>query len=332
VIKDQQVDGVIVLLTPQSMTEIELTAQAIIKAKESSSKPIIAGFMGSELVNPGIKLLKQAGVVTTNFPEPAAKAMAAFGKFTQQLEVKPNQAINFIDVDKNSVQQIFAQAKQNGQTTFPEAQALAVLEAYKFPLLKTARATSAAEAASQIQQLGGEFAMKIVSPDILHKSDVGGVMLHLNAENVAAKYEEMMTTVHQRQPNAKLEGVLLMEMAPANGLELILGIKKVAGLGTLIMFGLGGIYVEVFKDVNFAFAPMTQQDVTQMVNSLKSSALFEGVRGQAPIDKEKLIESISRLSQLVTDFPEIVELDINPLLALPQGQGVKVLDSRIVIE
>jgi len=121
-----------------------------------------------------------------------------------------------------------------------------------------------------------------------------------------------------------------MEMAPQGGIEVILGVSKAPGLGTMIMFGLGGIYVEVLKDVNFAYAPLTRDDAIRMINGLKSSKLFDGVRGQQPVNKESLIEAIGRLSQLVTDFPEIIELDINPLLALPSG--AKVLDARVVIE
>jgi len=125
---------------------------------------------------------------------------------------------------------------------------------------------------------------------------------------------------------------LLMEMAPDNGTETILGVNKASGLGTMIMFGIGGIYVEVLKDVQLAYAPLTKADAERMISSLRMHEIFEGVRGQLALDVEAIIESILRLSQLVTDFPEIVELDINPLLVLPQGKGVKVLDARIVIE
>ena len=228
--------------------------------------------------------------------------------------------------------EIFAQAKKEAKTSFPEAEALEIIKAYNFPTLHSQVAHSASQALDVAQQLGGKLAMKIVSPDILHKSDVGGVMLDVTAENVFAKYEEMMQTVKANRPEAKLEGVLLMEMAPDDGLEVILGVNKTPGLGTAIMFGLGGIYVEVLKDVSFAFAPVTQNEARQMIDSLQTSELFEGVRGNKPRDKEKLIECIGRLSQLITDFPEIIELDINPLLSLPKGKGAKVLDARIVIE
>jgi len=163
----------------------------------------------------------------------------------------------------------------------------------------------------------------------LHKSDVGGVRLNVTVEDAAEQYQSMMKTVAKNKPKAKLDGALMMEMAP-KGTEVILGVMKDPSLGTMVMFGLGGIYVEVLKDVSFSIAPITRQDVERMIDSLRSSAIFEGVRGEKPADREALIETLGRLSQLVTDFPEIKELDINPLLAL--SSGAKVLDGRIVIE
>ena len=156
-------------------------------------------------------------------------------------------------------------------------------------------------------------------------------MLNVTVQDVEKKYQQMMQTVASHKPDAKLEGVLLMEMAPQNGVEVILGVNQAPGLGTMIMFGLGGVYVEVLKDVNFAYAPLTRADAFSMVQTLKTADLFKGVRGEKPRDLEILVECVGRLSQLVTDFPEIVELDINPLLSLPQGQGAKVLDARVVI-
>lgn len=330
--QDPNVDGLIVVLTPQSMTEIEQTAQAIIALRKVSGKPIAVSFMGHEIVKSGVELMKQAGIVTTHFPEQAAKAMAVFSRFYTWSQSNTGEIRLFNDVDKQAVSEIFARAKSQGQTSFPESQALEILAAYRFPLLKTYKASSAIEAIKLLENDERCYAMKIVSPDILHKSDVGGVMLNVTAKTVGKSFDEMMKTVRTHKPKANLEGVLLMEMAPQNGIELILGVSQVAGLGTMIMFGLGGIYVEVFKDVNFAFAPVTETDARSLISQLRSKALFAGVRGQAPIDVEAVVESICRLSQLVTDFPEIVELDINPLLGLPVGQGAKVLDARVVIK
>ncbi len=332
VVEDKNTDALLVLLTPQSMTEIEATAQAIVATQKKTDKPILACFMGENTVQPGVKIMKQADIITTTFPEPAAQALAAQNKFTHWQNQENQPAMSFDDVNQAKVKKIFAEAKARGQTSFPEAEALEILEAYGFPVLKTARAESAPEAATVIKKLGGKFAMKIFSHDILHKSDVGGVALNVTAETAEAEYEAMMTRVKKAKPKAKIEGVLLMEMAPQNGIEVILGVNRAPGLGTMLMFGLGGIYVEIFKDVNFAFAPVTEADAKRMINQLQSKPLFEGARGQEPVDQQLLVDSIGRLSQLVTDFPEIVELDINPLLALPGKDGVKMLDARIVLE
>lgn len=326
--KDANIDAVILLLTPQSMTEPDKTAQAVVQMRQNSKKPIVVSLMGRKLVAEGVNILREQKIAVTAFPEPAAMALAKFAKFSNWSKKQNEEILSFSDVDKNSVAEIFAKAKSRGKTSFPEAEAMEIMRSYNFPLMKSAVVKSSQEALKVMQEFKCEVAMKIVSPDILHKSDVGGVSLNVTVDTVVDEYEAMMKRVSQNKPNAKLEGVLLLQMAK-KGTELILGINK-NSLGTMLMFGLGGIYVEVFKDVNFAFAPLTREDALNMINGLRSSKLLDGVRGEKPVDKEILVETIGRLAQLVNDFPEIVELDINPLLA--NADGVKVLDTRVVIE
>lgn len=330
---DPNTDGIIILLTPQSMTEISETAQAIIEVMKDNKKPLVVSFMGQKSVHQGVELLQRADIMTTTFPEPAAASLAALSNFTKWSKKPVSEVLHFDDVNQDQVTKLFTEARNNNQKSFPEASAMEIMKAYNFPLLKSTRAYNPNEAAQKCYEMGGDegkFAMKIVSDDILHKSDVGGVILNVTTKNAGEKFNEMIKIVSQKKPEAKLDGVLLMEMAPEGGTEVILGVSKAPGLGTLIMFGLGGIYVEVLKDVDFSFTPLTRDDALRMIEGLKSSRLFEGVRGQQPVDKEKLVEAIGRLSQLVTDFPEIIELDINPLLALPDS--AKVLDARVVIE
>lgn len=331
-IEDKAVDSIMLVLTPQSMTQIEKTAQVIIDAKKDTSKPIVASFMGSKTVKPGMDLMNRAGVATTTFPEPGAKSLSAMAKFVNWQKQEDDQLLSFDDVDQDRVKQIFDQAKKNNKTSFPESEALEIMRAYNFPVLFHQVVKSPSQALDVAKQIGGKLAMKIVSQDILHKSDVGGVMLNVSSDDIVAKYNEMMSVVAHNQPEAKLEGVLLMEMAPSDGIELVMGVSKISGLGSMIMFGLGGIYVELLKDVTFAFAPLTRSEALSMISGLKTSQLLAGYRGQEPRDKEKIVECIGRLSQLVSDFPEIKELDINPLLALSSGKGAKVLDVRIIIE
>jgi len=326
--KDANIDAIILLLTPQSMTEPDKTAQAVVQMRKKSKKPIVVSLMGKKLVAAGVEILRSNKIATIAFPEPAAMALAKFAKFSSWSKKQNEEILSFNDVDRKKVAEIFTKAKSQNKTSFPEAEAMEIMRAYNFPLMKSAVVKSSKEALKVMQEFKCEAAMKIVSPDILHKSDVGGVSLNVTVATVVDEYEAMMKRVSQNKPNAKLEGVLLLQMAK-KGTELILGINK-NSLGTMLMFGLGGIYVEVFKDVNFAFAPLTREDALNMINGLRSSKLLDGVRGEKPVDKEILVETIGRLAQLVHDFPEIVELDINPLLA--NGDGVKVLDTRVVIE
>jgi len=325
---DRQTDAILVLLTPQTMTEPVKTAQAIVNLRKKTDKVIAVSLMGRDLVADGVKILKDNKIANTTFPESAALGLGALAKFVAWTKIKEDKPLVFNDVDRERVAQIFKKAKKEGKTSFPEAEAMKILQAYNFPLLKSAVAKSASEAKQILEKFACAVAMKIVSPDILHKSDVGGVMLNVTADNVEAKFQAMMTTVRKNKPQAKLEGVLLMEMAP-QGHETILGINK-NSLGSMIMFGLGGIYVEVFKDVTFAFPPLSKLEIEKMIGGLKSNSIFMGARGQAAIDQKSLIEAIARLAQLAGDFPQIKELDINPLLLT--AQGVKVLDARIVIE
>ena len=326
--QDENTDAILVLLTPQTMTEPLKTAQAVIDLRKKIKKPIVVSLMGRDSVEAGVELLRKNNIASTTFPESAAFSLGALAKFAKWTKAKEEETLVYSDVNKEAVKNIFQKAKAKGQTSFPESEAMEILKAYNFPLLKSAVAKTADEAEKILQEFNCAVAMKIVSKDILHKSDVGGVMLGVTAKDVKEKFKQMIEVVGKNKPQAKLDGVLLMEMA-GKGHETILGINK-NSLGSMLMFGLGGIYVEIFKDVTFAFPPLGQNEIIKMINSLKSSKIFKGVRGQEAIDQKSLIETIGRLAQLATDFPEITELDINPLLLTPQG--AKVLDARIVIE
>ncbi len=330
--KDKNVDSIIVILTPQSVTEFSKTAQAIVHAKKKSKKPIVASFMGGHLVNLGIKILRSHGVSTFNFPESAAMALGALTDFKFIEKEKNNSHFKFKNTNKNIIGKIFDEAKARKQVFFPEVDSLPILHHYGFPTLPSYTASSAEEAHEIAKRIGKKVAMKIVSPDILHKTDSGGVMLGVTPENAASSFREMMKKVKKNVPTAKIEGVLINEMIKEKGVEMILGAVKDAGLGHTIMVGLGGVYVEVFKDVAFGLAPLTKGDAQKMLSKLKSKNILDGARGQTVLDSEALIDCIGRLSQLLMDFPNIKELDINPLLVLPKGKGVRVLDARIVVE
>ncbi len=330
--KDKNVDSIIVVLTPQSMTEFELTARAIITAKKKSDKPIVASFIGGKLVENSVKILRANGVSTFSFPEEATKALDALTHFANIKKDNYNAKFNFKNVNKQAAEKYFNEAKERGQTIFPEADALPILRDYGFPILPTEIAKSAVDAHIIAKRIGKPVVLKIISQDILHKTDAGGVMLNIAPEEAGKKFTEMIKNIKHKFPLAKIDGVLIMEKVKEKGIEMILGSVKDPGLGNTIMVGLGGTYVEIFKDVTFGLAPLTAYDAQKMINKLKSKKILDGARGQAVMDTQALIDCLGRLSQLLTDFPNIKELDINPLLVLPRGQGIKVLDARIITE
>ncbi len=330
--KDKAVDSIIVVLTPQSMTEFDLTAQAIIDAKKKSKKPIITSFIGGKLVEKSVKALRANGVSTFSFPEEAAKALDALTHFANIRKDKYNTKFNFKNTNKKAAEKYFIKAKEHGQTIFPEADVLPILRDYGFPILHSEVAKTSMEAQTIAKKIGKLVVLKIVSQNILHKTDAGGVMLNIMPNEAGAKFTEMIKNIKHQFPLAKIEGVLITEMIREKGVEMILGSVKDPSLGNTIMVGLGGTYVEIFKDVAFGLTPLTAYDAQKMINKLKSKKILDGARGQAVLDTQALIDCLGRLSQLLVDFPNIKELDINPLLVLPKGQGVKVLDARIVIE
>jgi len=329
-VKDKNVDSIVVLLTPQAMTEIRETAEAIVAAQRATTKPIVVSFMGGKMVYEAVQFMSEKHVATIAFPEQAMRALAALTHFGAGRKTMRTKKVIFSDIKKSKVEKIFSSAKNNGQKNFPEIEASEVMRAYGFKLPKSGFAESTTEAVKIAKKIGGKMVMKIVSPQILHKSDVGGVMLNVTAQNVKERFTEMMKVVKKRAPKAEIKGVLLVEMVEKTGAEMILGVSKDPALGHMLMVGLGGIMVEVFRDVSFGLNPIDEVVARGMVNKLKSAKILAGARGGEKLDSDSLIVAIMRLAQLVSDFPEIVELDINPLRVLPKG--TLALDARIVIE
>jgi acyl-CoA synthetase (NDP forming) len=193
-------------------------------------------------------------------------------------------------------------------------------------------ATTPDEAAQFAQQIGFPVALKLASPDILHKTEVGGVMLNLpDADSVRAAYQAIVTRARAAHPNADIRGVQVQQMV-TGGQEVIVGMKRDPAFGPLVMFGLGGVYVEALADVSFRLAPLSRQDAEEMIREVRSAKLLEGLRGAPPADRSALVDAIVRVGQLAADCPEITELDVNPLMVLPAGQGALAADVRIILE
>lgn len=325
------IDAFLVIVTPQSMTEAEKTAEAIIRTKAACGKPVVAVFSGASRLEGGVEVLEKAGATVFRYPEEAAQAlghMAQFGKWKKGHFSEPR---TFDDIRKEKAQEIFARVFAEERTALYEREAYEVLRAYGFPLLKSFYARTPEEAMKSAREIGSPVALKIVSPDITHKTELGGVMLDVPVEDVGARFGELLHRVRMKAPNARLEGVMVVEMALAGGKELILGAKKDGGLGTILVIGMGGIYTEVFRDVAFRFAPLIEEDAQEMLSELKSLPLLSGTRGEDAVDMPYLTQLLLRLSRLVSDFPEIQELDINPLNVFPDADNFRVIDARILI-
>jgi acetyltransferase len=324
------VDSVIVILTPQKMTDAVETARAIVDASAKYKKTIFACFMGAAAVADGVDLLRQNKIPCYPIPERASSAMREMVTYSRY-RARPIRVIERFAVNKFPVMKTIKSAVTRGAYEIGESDAKAILSAYNFNVPPGAVAMSPDEAVRFANELGYPVAMKISSPDILHKSDCGGVKIGLaNAQAVEDAFELMMLRIKRNKPEAELRGVLLEKMI-MGGRETILGMKKDPQFGPMLMFGLGGIFVEVLKDVTFGLAPLTEEDCRKMLERTRSYRLLTGVRGEKGVDIGAIVQNMQRLSQLVLDFPEISEIDINPLKAGYEGDGAFVIDARIIL-
>ncbi|MFZ7126146.1 MAG: acetate--CoA ligase family protein [Desulfobacterales bacterium] len=331
VIRDEGVDGALVILTPQSMTNALGTAEAIARIARRSHKPILCSFMGIIDVSAGVQYLQEQGYPVYRFPESAAKAFGALYRYSRWLSRQHLAQFKF-DHDSAKADAIIQKCLAEGRTAIGELEGSQILSCYGFDVLPTRLATSGKDAAILAGEMGFPVVMKIVSEQILHKSDAGGVVVDIrDSEAAEAAYQQIVENARAFKPDARIDGVLVVKMAP-KGQEVILGMNRYPVFGPLIMFGFGGIFVEVFKDVTFRLAPIGRNEARRMVKSIKAYKLLQGYRGEAPADIEALEKSLVRLSDLVTRHPEIQELDINPMLAHSEGEGVTVADCRMILK
>lgn len=313
VLDDPNVDAVIVLLTPQAMTDIENIANVIVQKSKQRVKPILACFMGLVDISAGVNILKENGVPCYSFPEDAVRALAAMVKYVDWVR-RPRTGFKMFPVDTERARNLLSKAPVSEHGFIPEEVAFQVLEAYGFPVLPWGVVKTPEEAVSVARQIGYPVVLKVLSPDIVHKFDVGGVQLNLNSDSdVKQAFEKIINSVKQHLPEARIEGVIVQAMAK-KGREVILGLKRDPQFGPILMFGLGGIYVEVLRDVTFRFAPVRELGAYRMVRDIRTYKLLEGVRGEPPADIDKIVECIERLSQLAIEQDLIEELDINPLI------------------
>jgi acetyltransferase len=328
---DPHVDGMLVILTPQAMTEIEETARVVAEVAGKVEIPVLACFMGEARVEAGAAILDAHHVPNFPYPERAAmvlKAMSTYRLYRQE----PLPEYESFPLDRESIRRTIAKALSEGRVTIGDAEARSILQACGLQIPASELAATPEEAVEVAEKVGYPVVLKVASPDILHKTDVGGVKVGLEkAEDVRDAFDLITYRAQRYVPEARLWGCLVQKMSPP-GLEVLIGMNRDPQFGPLVTFGLGGIYVETLKDVTFRIAPFSRREVEGMLGEIRARALLDGVRGKPPVDKAALVDALLRVGQLVVDFPEIAEMDINPFIVYEQGHGGVAIDMRLVIK
>jgi len=330
ILNDKNVHSSIVILTPTAITDVEKIACSIVKVSREYKKPILCCFLGVYDVSRGIEILEENRIPAYRFPESAARVLSEMARYTWWLE-RPRTGIKKFKVNRSRARKIIEAVKEEKRHSLLEQEAYQVLEAYNFPVIQSTIVRNEKEALALASKIGFPVVLKIVSPDILHKFDYGGVKLNLkNQKEVRQAYHEILENVRTKKPKARITGIIVENMAPP-GREIILGMNRDPQFGPILMFGMGGIYVEAFEDVTFRLAPITELTATMMIKKTKTYNILNGFRGGPVYDIQAVEECLKRLSQLVSDFDEIKELDINPLIVHEKGKGCTIVDARIIL-
>ncbi|EJN60163.1 acetate--CoA ligase family protein [Halogranum rubrum] len=326
---DENVGMALVLTCPTAVLNYEQLAKDTVELRQEHDKPVAACFMGGERVKPAAEILQESGIPNYFDPSRAVFALDALSDFKDISRREYDEPTEF-DVDEERAREILESVKGRDDTRLG-VEAMGLLDAYGIETPQGDIIDSPADALEVAEDIDGNVVMKIVSPDILHKSDIGGVKVGVEDEDVYDAYEDLITRARNYQPDANIIGVQVQEMVDLdNGVETIVGMNRDPQFGPLLMFGLGGIFVEVMEDTTFRVAPVAENEAHTMTEEIDSAPLLRGARGRDPVDVDEVTETIQRLSQLVTDFPAILELDINPLVALPDG--AKAVDVRLTVD
>jgi 4-hydroxybutyryl-CoA synthetase (ADP-forming) len=331
VMSNSNVGSVVVMCTPSATLDYNDLARTIVKVSKKYGKTVLAALMGLAEGDENKRILSEGGIPHFMYAESAIRTLEAMYRFKKGFTM-PAGKPKIFTADKNKVIRVFETVRKSGRQNLTEDEGYEVLEAYGFKTPKLILSTSEQQCVEASNNLGYPVVLKISSKDIVHKSDAGGVKVGLsNDDQVRAEFSTIIQNAKRYKPSANIQGVLVQEMVK-NGKEIILGSKQDPLFGPIVMVGLGGVYVEILKDVVFRLAPLNEREATQMVHSIKALNLLKGARGEKPSDIPAIIESLQRLSQLVIDFPNIGEIDINPLLVLDEGNGARTLDVRISLQ
>ncbi|MFW6189462.1 MAG: acetate--CoA ligase alpha subunit [Planctomycetota bacterium] len=328
--EEESVSAILTILTPQTSTEPESTARALAAAASRTDKPVLASFMGRQSVDTSWDILKRHGVPNFEAPDEAVEALRGMLRYGKWLETEPAEPPEY-DFDRDAVRATIEEARSRGRRTLGEREARSIAAACGIPLPASEFAADEDEAAEAAEGIGYPVVVKISSEDILHKSDAGGVKVGLeSAEEVRAAWDEIMQSARDYDSEAALDGVLVQQMAPT-GREIIVGLNRDPQFGPVIMFGLGGIYVEVLKDVTFRVAPLGPREAREMMEEIRASALLHEFRGEPERDLEAMADVLTRIGRLAVDFPELAECDLNPVMLYEKGEGLMCVDVRFAL-
>lgn len=325
--KDANVDAMIVLFVSPIMIDGLAVAENITKALRRSRKPVMSCFMGKHRAEEGIAELRSAKIPVFKFPEEAAHALASMCRFRTHQKRRVGKRRTF-EVDREAAAKVFRRAERKRRSELRPAEVAEVLAAYGFPSAPSKTCASASEAVAFGSEVGYPIVLKVESDVYSHKTDIGGVVLDLrNGDEAAAAYRDLGARIRELDPNARIQAQKMIQ----GGREVILGISDDPQFGPLLVFGLGGIYVEIMKDVAVRIHPITDLDAEEMIRSIRGFPLLDGVRGEAKVDLAFLKQQLLRLSQLAGDFDIIKEMDINPFIISPRKGISAVVDARISI-
>ncbi|QGA82574.1 acetate--CoA ligase alpha subunit [Halomicrobium sp. LC1Hm] len=329
VMADDNVAMAVVVACPTAVLSFEELAEVVVDCQQEYDIPVATTLMGGQSVGPAASTLTESGIPNYFDPARAVDSLDALARY-DDIQSREYTDPETFDVDRERARSILSSAADRNQNRLG-VEAMDLLDAYGIPTPEGEVVDSPSEAQSVAESIGDEVVMKIVSPDILHKSDIGGVEVGVSPEDVWDTYEDLVVRARNYQQDATILGVQVQEMLDVDaGTETILGVNRDPQFGPLVLFGLGGIFVEVLEDTTLRVAPVSEPDARSMLDDIESAPLLRGARGRDPVDEDALVETIQRLSQLVTDFPAIVELDINPLVAT--NDGVAAIDLRLTLD
>jgi acetyltransferase len=326
---DGNVGAVVVLSAPTAVLDYEELARAAVEVREDHGKPVVACMMGGTRVSPAETVLREAGVPNYFDPARAVGSLAALVRYGRVRGREYEPATEY-DVDRERAHEVLSAVHGRRENRLG-VEAMDLLGAYGIETPAGAVADSPSDAEAVADEVGGPVVMKVVSPDILHKSDIGGVRVGVDRTDVADAYEDLVTRARNYQPDAQVLGVQVQEVVDVDaGVETIVGTNRDPQFGPLVLFGLGGIFVEVLEDTTVRVAPVSEEEARDMTADIDAAPLLRGARGRDPVDVDAVAETIGRVSQLVCDFPAVLELDINPLVATPDG--VQAVDLRLTVD